>query len=209
MSECCESKKNAKCGPGYKSPLDAMNGPKEKIMYTVMINCNKERTDEPDCLATLDVDPDSPSYSKVIHKLKMSYVGDELHHFGWNACSSCCDDLTKTRRFLVLTGLKSSRIYIVDTLEPTMPKMHKVIKPETIKEKANLSSPHTVHCLASGNIMISFLGDKNGDTPGGFLLLDENFDIASRWGEQDSKEKVGFSYDFWYQPYHNGKRVLL
>jgi methanethiol oxidase len=71
-------------------------------------------------------------------------VGDELHHFGWNACSSCCDDPRKVRRFLILTGLKSSRIYIVDTINPKEPIIHKTIEPETIKEKANLSSPHTV-----------------------------------------------------------------
>jgi len=77
-----------------------------------------------------------------------------------NSCiySSCCDDPRKVRRFLILTGLKSSRIYIVDTKEPKEPKIFKTIEPETIKEKANLSSPHTVHCLANGNIMISFLG---------------------------------------------------
>jgi len=72
-------------------------------------------------------------------------VGDELHHFGWNACSSCCDDASKVRRFLILTGLKSSRIYIVDTINPKEPVIHKTIEPETIKEKANLSSPHTVN----------------------------------------------------------------
>ncbi len=96
----------------------------------------------------------------------MSHIGDELHHFGWNACSSCCEDASKERRYLVLTGLKSTRIYIVDTLNQREPVLFKTIEPETIKEKGNLSSPHTVHCLANGNIMISFLGDANGNAPG-------------------------------------------
>ena len=77
-----------------------------------------------------------------------------------------------------------------------------------IKEKSNLSSPHTVHCLANGTIMISFLGDGQGNAPGGFLLLDENFEILSKYGESDSKNLVSFSYDFWYQPFHNGKAVF-
>jgi selenium-binding protein 1 len=51
--------------------------------------------------------------------------------------------------------------------------------------------------------MISFLGDRNGDAPGGFLLFNENFDIVSKYGDEDSKNLVSFSYDFWYQPYHN------
>jgi selenium-binding protein 1 len=50
--------------------------------------------------------------------------------------------------------------------------------------------------------MISMLGDGEGNGPGGFLLLDENFDIAGRWeGEQNAAMK--FNYDFWYQPRHN------
>ena len=51
--------------------------------------------------------------------------------------------------------------------------------------------------------MISFLGDGQGNAPDGFLLLDENFEIISKYGEFDSKNLVSFSYDFWYQPYHN------
>jgi hypothetical protein len=41
---------------------------------------------------------------------------------------------------------------------------------QTIEEKdlsaLNLSFPHTTHCLADGNIMISTLGDSKGDNRG-------------------------------------------
>ncbi len=49
IAECCISG-----GPGYKSPLMAMNASKEKLLYTVMINCSKNSANEPDCLATID-----------------------------------------------------------------------------------------------------------------------------------------------------------
>ena len=52
----------------------------------------------------------------------MPHVGDELHHFGWNACSSCHGDATKSRRYLIMPGLRSSRIHIVDTAEPARAK---------------------------------------------------------------------------------------
>jgi selenium-binding protein 1 len=48
------------------------------------------------------------------------------------------------------------------------------------------------------------VGDADGNSPGGFLILNENFEIISKYGEADSKNLVTFSYDFWYQPYHNG-----
>ena len=49
----------------------------------------------------------------------MPNAGDELHHFGWNACSSClCPNAPHPhaeRRYLIVPGLRSSRIHILDT----------------------------------------------------------------------------------------------
>lgn len=191
---------HACCGPGYASPEAAMKADRETVLYTIALYTGTG-IEEPDYLATIDVDPTSPTYSQVIHRLPMPYIGDELHHFGWNACSSCHDDSSKSRRFLVIPGIRSSRIYIVDTAEPKAPKLHKVIEAEEIKAKTNLSAPHTVHCLANTQVMISMLGDSEGNGPGGFLLLDENFDIAGRWENQ--AEGMKYNYDFWYQPRHN------
>lgn len=52
------------CGPGYASPLDAMKGPREQIVYLPCIRTSPG-VDKPDYLATVDVDPRSPTYSKV------------------------------------------------------------------------------------------------------------------------------------------------
>jgi selenium-binding protein 1 len=137
-SSCC------KAGPGYASPLEAMkNGPQEKLLYVAMIPCQE---DQPDYLATIDVDPNSPNYQQVISRLYVPNKNDELHHFGWNACSSCHGDGDKQRRFIVLGGFKSSRIYIIDTANETKPSLYKTIESEELK-KLDLSAPHTVHCL--------------------------------------------------------------
>ncbi|PSM47849.1 selenium-binding protein [Chroococcidiopsis sp. CCALA 051] len=188
------------CGPGYASPQAAMQAEREKILYAIALYTGTG-IEAPDYLATIDVAPDSPTYSQVIHRLPMPYLGDELHHFGWNACSSCHGDASKSRRFTIVPGQRSSRIYIVDTKETRSPQIYKVIEPEEIKAKTNLTAPHTVHCLADGHVMISMLGDSQGNAPGGFLLLDENFDIVGRWEQQATAMK--FNYDFWYQPRHN------
>lgn len=188
------------CGPGYASVEAAMQAEREKLLYTIALYTGSG-IEAADYLATIDVDPNSSTYSEVVHRLSMPYSGDELHHFGWNTCSSCHGDASKSRRFLVIPGLRSSRIYIVDTAQARAPKLHEVIEPEEIKSKTNLSAPHTVHCLADGQVMISMLGDSEGNGPGGFLLLDENFEIARRWERSVSTMK--FNYDFWYQPRHN------
>ncbi|HWB00564.1 MAG TPA: selenium-binding family protein [Pirellulales bacterium] len=188
------------CQSMYASPAEARRSPRETLAY-ITATCVGIDAQRPDYLATVDLDPQSPTYSTVIDRLAMPNVGDELHHFGWNACSSCHADPTKARRYLVLPGVRSSRIHIADTLDHRQPRLHKVIDPKTIFDATNLSAPHTVHCLADGQIMLSMLGDAQGDAPGGFLLLDQNFDVVGRW--ENDRDAMRFNYDFWYQPRHN------
>src|SRR5215813_15181035 len=102
------------CGPGYASPQEAMKAEREKILYTVGLY-GGTGIQAPDYLATVDVDPASPTYSQVIHRTQLPGLDDELHHFGWNACSSCHHDESKARRYLIAGGFRSGRIYIIDT----------------------------------------------------------------------------------------------
>ncbi|XP_017775698.1 PREDICTED: selenium-binding protein 1-A-like, partial [Nicrophorus vespilloides] len=65
--------------------------------------------------------------------------------------------------------------------------------------KYNCASPHTSHCLANGDVMISTLGDPAGNGKGEFMLYDgKTFKTKGTWtmGHKLSK----FGYDFWYQP---------
>jgi len=193
-TECCK-----KSGPGYPTPLEAMKGPKEEIVYVICLNPDPKGNPKPDFLATVDVNPKSCHYSKVIHRLPMPNLGDELHHFGWNACSNCYGDCSKVRDKLILPCLGSDRIYVVDTSCPTEPKMHKVLEPSELHGR-DLSAPHTTHCIPSGEVLISTMGDKDQNAKGSFAVLDgETFELKGEW----SKETVPFGYDYWYQPRHN------
>ncbi|HZZ34257.1 MAG TPA: selenium-binding protein SBP56-related protein, partial [Caulobacteraceae bacterium] len=140
----------------YATAKLAMEAPVETYAYTLMLSPDFS---QPDGLAVVGVDPSSSDYGKIVHTLFMPNKGDEFHHFGWNACSSCHDDAGKSRRFMVVPGFGSGRIHVLDTLYARAPTMHKIIEPEEIKSKTGLSAPHTVHCLADGHVMISMLGD--------------------------------------------------
>ncbi|MEX0679194.1 MAG: selenium-binding family protein [Pirellulales bacterium] len=184
----------------YASPEEAIRSPRERDLFVTALRVGI--TDrEPDYLAVVDVDPDSSTYSKVVHRVMMPGPGDELHHFGWNACSSCHGNENAMRRYLVVPGMKSGRIHIIDAKVPRSAKIHKVIESKEIVSKTNLTAPHTVHCLPDGQIMISMLGDGRGNAPGGFLLFNEKFDVVGRWEPKESGMR--FNYDFWYQPRHN------
>jgi len=188
------------CQRTYATVADAIASPRETVAYVPAIRVGTASAGKPDYLATIDLNPESKNFGQIVHRLEMLHVGDELHHFGWASCSSC-HGTAEARRYMVLPGLASSRIYIIDTADPLAPTIYKVVEPEEIKEKSGLSGPHTVHCLANGQIMVSMLGDANGDAPGGFLLLNDDFSVAGRW--ERNADGMNFNYDFWYQPRHN------
>jgi selenium-binding protein 1 len=132
----------------------------------------------------------------------MPSVGDELHHYGWQVCSSAChSDLQ--RQYLVVPGVESTNVHIVDVLsDPRRPEIAKVISGDEIKRKTGLSSPHTIHCMPGEVVVMSMLGDANGDAPGGFAVLDaKTFDVLGRW--ENETNGMQFTYDFWYQPRQN------
>lgn len=150
----------------------------------------------PDYLVTVDADPTSPTYSQVIHRLPLG-VGDELHHSGWNACSSCHGNASKSRSLLILPSLGSGRVHAIDVkTDPKAPRLSKTVEKQDIVSATGLTFLHTSHCLGSGDIMISAMGDPDGEAKGGFLLLDESLKVKGTWA-QDPTE---FGYDFWYQP---------
>src|SRR2546426_9731378 len=137
----------------YPSPKLAMQAPAEKLAYVAMLNANGNG--KPDALGVVDVEPGSSSYGRLVGQLDMPHPGDELHHFGWNACSACLCPYAPhphvERRYLIVPGINSSRIHIVDTKpDPTKPQIVKVIEPETLAARAGYTSPHTIHCGPEG-----------------------------------------------------------
>lgn len=191
----------------YPSPKLASAAPPEKLAYVALLN--PAHTGRPDAIGVVDVEASSFTYGKLVGSLEMPNAGDELHHFGWNACSSCLCPYAPhphiERRYLVVPGIRSSRIHIVDTKpEPRNPKIVKVIEPETIASRAGYSRPHTVHCGPNG-IFVSALGSPSGDGPGGIFILDpESFDVLGKWEIDRGPQHL--HYDFWW---HLGYDTLI
>lgn len=178
----------------HASPKLAMEAPAENFAYTLLLSPDFL---EPDALAVVDVNRGSPTYSQVLHTVTMPYTGDEFHHFGWNACSSSLSPLTGhaflERRYLIIPGLRSSRIYVIDTEpHPTQAKIHKIIEPEEVFKKTGYSRPHTVHCGPEG-IYVSTLGGGGKDgTEGPPRRLHHGLpDIRHPWPLGDRSRPAG------------------
>ena len=73
----------------YRSPADAAAGPPEKLAYVAAYAhpADGHPAGRPDGIAVVDTDPASAGYGSVIGFTELPHTGDELHHFGWNACS--------------------------------------------------------------------------------------------------------------------------
>ena len=175
-------------------------GPREKILYVCCIQPNWDKNGKSDFLATVDVDPDSKTYCQVIHKAYTGNVNDELHHSGWNVCANC-DRHGTCRDKLVLPALQSDRVYIFDIKnDRRAPQLFKVIDNKDMRA-LNCATPHTTHCLPTGDILISTMGDIDGNNKGDFVVIDgKTFEMKSTW---TVGERAKFGYDFWYQPYHD------
>jgi len=185
----------------YASPADAANAPAETLAWLVTLNTGTNGDRAPDTLSVVDLDPDSTTYGTIVNRLEMPNIGDELHHFGWNACSSALCPWAAhphvERRHLIVPGLRSSRMYVIDVKDdPHAPKLVKTIDADEIARKAGYSRPHTIHCGPDG-IYVSALGAPDGTGPGGVFLLDhENYGVKGEWAVDKGPQEL--SYDVWW-----------
>jgi selenium-binding protein 1 len=183
----------------YPSPQLAIEAPPEELAYVSLLSPDDTR---PDAMAVVDVDPDSSSYGQQVGQTDMPNVGDELHHFGWNACSShLCPWASHAhveRRFLVVPGINSSRIHILDTKgDPRNPEIVKVIEADELASKTGYASPHTVHC-GPDRLYISALGAPDGEGPGGIFTMDhETFEIEGVWEADRGPQYLAYDF-FWH-----------
>jgi methanethiol oxidase len=187
----------------YPSPRDAAGGPPEALAYVAAFDRAAEK---PDAIAVLDTDPDSASYGSVVGWTDLPYKGDELHHFGWNACSSALCPYAPhphvERRYLIVPGLRSSRIYVIDVKDdPVNPSVLKVLEPDELAKRAGYSRPHTVHCGPEG-LYVSALGGAVEDGPGGIALLDHtSFEVLGQWEVDRGPQYL--AYDAWWHIAHD------
>jgi methanethiol oxidase len=128
----------------------------EQLAYVVALDPAGQAKD---ALAVVDCDPDSSTYGGVVGWAELPTAGNELHHFGWSACSSAlCHDghgghragdhrEPLERRYLLVPGIRSSTTYVLDTKpDPRRPVVLRTIEADELAAKAGYSRPHTVHC---------------------------------------------------------------
>ncbi len=158
--------------------------------------------DEQDKLVTVDVNPKSDSYGKVIASLSVG-GRNEAHHTG----------LTDDRRYLWASGLDTSKIFIFDVhTDPAKPSLHRVID-DFVDRSGGVVGPHTSYALP-GRMMLT--GLSNNRDHGGRTALVEYTNggdyIATYWmptadklhgAKKSGQYADGYGYDVRVLPRRN------
>ena len=150
--------------------------------------------DGSDKLVTIDVNPSSAKYGKVIHTVMVGRRG-EAHHMG----------LSDDRRFLWAGGLDDSRIYIFDiATNPAKPRLIRTIG--NLPEQTGYVGPHTFYALP-GRVLVGNLSntkDHGGVT--GMALYNNRGDLIHTYPMPAADGGDGYGYDIAINPQKN---VLL
>ena len=189
----------------YRTPGEAMAASPERLAYVAAFDPTGQRKD---AIAVVDCDPETQTFGRVVGWSELPSAGNELHHFGWNACSSAlchdgpCDHATLERRYLLVPGLRSSTIYVLDTKpDPHHPVLTHAIDAGELAAKAGYSRPHTVHC-GPGGIFMSALGGNDIGDPGGVALIDhDTFEVIGAWELDRGPQHL--AYDVWWHLKHD------
>lgn len=149
--------------------------------------------DGSDKLVTVDVQPGSPTYGKVVQSHSVG-GRHEAHHGGF----------TDDRRQLWLAGLETSKLFIYDVYtDPAKPRLVKTID-DFVEKSGGAVGPHGVYALP-GRVLIPALSnakDKGGRTALVEYSNDGNY-IATHWlptkedprGAANAEFADGYGYD--------------
>ena len=147
-----------------------------------------------DKLVTIDANPKSHKYGKVIHKVVLPGRG-EAHQMGF----------TDDRRYLWAGRLDDNKIFVFDLARPEKPKLVKTIK--GFASKTGLVGPHTFYAMP-GRMLVQALSnqsDHGGAT--GLVMFNNRGDIVSKTAmpttEIGGVKGDGYGYDIGINPAKN------
>ncbi len=150
--------------------------------------------DGSDKLVTVDVDPASKTYGKVIAHVSVGGRG-EAHHMGF----------TDDRRQIWAGGLSGADVYVFDiATDPAKPRLVKTIK--DLADKTGFVGPHTYYALP-GRMLVQALSnnkDKGGQT--GMALYNNKGEFVAGYPMPTDGGGDGYGYDLAVNP---RKNVLL
>jgi selenium-binding protein 1 len=159
----------------------------ERYLYVSTI---AQSPSDPDFVAVVGADPKKPDFGKIVNRIDMPNVGDELHHFNYSL----------DRKRLVVPGLFSNRMHIFD-IAGNHRNMKLVAMNERVAEVSGYAVPHGVMPMGRERLLAPMIGTSQGTSPGGIVEInDRTGEFKGFFGprpERDStKLAPRYMYDF-------------
>ena len=131
----------------------------ERYLYVATIS---KSANDPDFVTVIGADPRRRDFGRIVNRVDMPNVGDELHHFGYSA----------DQRRLIVPGLFSNRIHIF-RIEPDRKSMSLRAVNEGLVADSGYVIPHSVIATHGNRALVTMIGAATGDTrPGGIVEID-------------------------------------
>lgn len=151
--------------------------------------------DGSDKLVTIDVEPGSKSYGKVIHTLSVGGRG-EAHHMGF----------TDDRKYLWAGRLDDNRIFVFDVgTDPTKPKLVNTIK--DFEPKTGYVGPHTFYALPGRMVIQALSNSKDHSGVTGLATYSNAGKLIATHPMPLGKSEIGtgdgYGYDIGINPEKN------
>src|SRR5688572_8610078 len=159
----------------------------ERFLYVTSI---AQSATDPDFVAVIGADPRRSDFGRIVNRVDMPVVGDELHHFGYS------DD----QKRLIVPGLFSNRMHVFD-----IGRDRRTMTPRAVDENLAAESgyvvPHGVMDL-HGKLLVPMIGAATGTTlPGGLVEISDRTGAFKRYFGPGPEREPGdlaprYMYDF-------------
>jgi selenium-binding protein 1 len=137
-------------------------GKQERYLYVSTI---AQSTTDPDFIAVVGADPRRRDFGKIVNRIDMPNVGDELHHYGYS----------HDQKRLLVPGIFSSRIHVFDVKGDGRRLALRTVNDE-LAAKSGYVVPHGVmaHGMPRGRALVTMIGAATDTTlPGGIVEIDD------------------------------------
>lgn len=169
--------------------------PRERFAY---VGCADKGGQDPDFISVIGLDPgDAATYGKIIDRVDLLQIGDEVHHYGYN--------IFQTR--LLVPGLFTGRLHVLDVeTDPAHPTL--VAHNDDLVPDSGYIVPHTVIGLPDGGYMLTMIGANTPSTaPGGLVQIDADARFVRHIGPGPVRSPAAtppnFMYDVGINPIRN------
>jgi selenium-binding protein 1 len=170
----------------------AARGPRgieqERFLYVATI---AQSATDPDFVAVIGADPRRADFGRIVNRVDMPNVGDELHHFGYSI----------DQERLIVPGLFSNRIHIFD-IKGNGRRMALRAVNEALASRSGYIIPHSVIATSHGRALVTMIGAATDTTqPGGIVEINDFTGAFERYfgpGPSRDPSSLGprYMYDF-------------